>query len=103
MNTDVETNLLAELEYLLEKQIKLALKSDYKGVETLAEQAGGFLKKIIKMKPSDIPDFKKRRDNLLELYKKLELILATEKSIVKKQQQQANNVRKIISVYRNNL
>jgi len=103
MDTELEQHSLAELENLLENQIKMALKSDYKGVEASAEQAGNLLKEIIKMKPSKIPDFEKRRDHLLELYKRLELMLATEKKTVRTQQQKADNIRKIISVYHNNL
>lgn len=101
MSADEQKRLLDNLQSLLEKQIELARKSNFHGVEMLAEQAGTAIEKITKMEPSGQPDSENRREHLLKLYKKLELMLAAEKTSVKRQQNQVDNARKVLSAYCN--
>lgn len=101
MNTDEQNHLLDNLQSLLEKQIELARKGNYSRVELLSEQAGAAIEELAKIESPNNPDFENRRKNLLKLYEKLELILAAEQNSVKDQQKQVDNVRKILSAYRN--
>jgi ElaB/YqjD/DUF883 family membrane-anchored ribosome-binding protein len=102
MDPQENLNPLEQLESLLEKQIQLAIKNRYKDVESLTEKANLLLKQIADNKPTEIPNFKEKQNHILELYKKLELILKTEQKLIKDEQQQAGNVRKIINVYHAN-
>ncbi len=101
MNSVEQSRLLDNLESLLEKQIEMARKGNYSRVELLSEQAGSAIEELAKIEPPDSPDFEKRRKNLLKLYGKLELMLAAEQNSVKEHQKQVDNVRKILSAYRN--
>lgn len=101
MNTDKHKLLLDNLQSLLEKQIEMARKGNYSHIELLSEQAGSAIEELAKIDSSDSPDFENRRKHLLKLYEKLELMLAAEQNSVKDQQKQVDNVRKILSAYRN--
>ena len=101
MKTDEQKHLLDNLQSLLEKQIEMARKGNYHHVELLVEQAGSVVEKIAKIKSFGRPEFDDRRKHLLELYKKLELMLEAEKASVERQQKQVDNVRKILKAYRN--
>lgn len=100
MKTDEQTDTLDNLHQLLERQIKLALKGNYKAVEELALEADSEIKKGITIKKIT-RDAKSRYEQVLNLYKKLELMLNTEKDIVKNQQKAVDNVRKSLSAYNN--
>jgi hypothetical protein len=101
VKTEENKQLYDNLQSLLEKQIEMARKGDYRHVELLAEQATPAVEKIIKINSSDQPEFDDRRKHLIKLYQKLELMLKAEKSSVERQQKQADNVRKILKAYRN--
>jgi hypothetical protein len=101
VNTDKHKLLLDNLQSLLEKQIEMARKGNYSHIELLSEQAGSAIEELAKIDSSDSPDFENRRKHLLKLYEKLELMLAAEQNSVKDQQKQVDNVRKILSAYRN--
>ena len=102
MNADEQTHLLDNLQSLLEKQIEMARKGNFRRVEALAEQASSIVEKIVKIKPFGHPEFDGWRKHLLKLYKKLELTLAAGKDSVAKQLRQAGNTRKTLKAYRNN-
>ncbi len=102
MNIDEQANLLDNLLSVLEKQIKAARRSDFSLVEALAEQADSIVEKITKTKTLEQPQFNGRREQLIKIYKKLELILAAGKDSVGKQLRQIDNGRKILHVYRDN-
>jgi hypothetical protein len=101
VKTGEQKQLYDNLQSLLEKQIELARKGDYRHVEILAEQAAPAIEKIIKIKPSDQPGFDDRRKHLVKLYEKLELMLEVEKVSVAKQQKQIDNTQKVLKAYRN--
>jgi hypothetical protein len=101
VKTDEQKHLLDDLQSLLEKQIEMVRKGNYRHVEVLAEQASSVIEKIAKIKSFGRPEFDDRRKHLLELYKKLELMIEAEKASVERQQKQVDNVRKILKAYRN--
>ncbi len=102
MKADEKMRLLDNLQSLLEKQIEMARRSNFRRVETLAEQADSVVEKIVKTKVFEQPGLDGRRELLTKLYKKLQLILATGKDSVGRQLRQVGNVRKTLSAYRNN-
>jgi hypothetical protein len=101
VKTEQQKQLYDNLQSLLEKQIELARKGDYRHVELLAEQAAPAIEKIVKIKPSGQPEFDDRRRHLVKLYQKLELMLEAEKASVERQQGQVDNARRILTAYRN--
>jgi len=100
MDADEQKQLLDMLQNQLEKQIELARQGNYKQVELIAEENDDTLKRIVAQKTSTPEIFEKRRNHILTLYKKLEVMIAAEKSIVENQQHQADNVRKTLGIYR---
>jgi hypothetical protein len=99
MNITKQTDIMDNLEKVLQKQIELTLQGNFKAVEKLTEQAGCEIKKILSQKLTEIPDFENKRKNILKMYEKLNLMLSAEKEIVKGQQRMADNVRKTLSAY----
>ena len=81
---------------------RAAMKSDFKKVEKLTEQTEIKTQELLKSKLSQNPDFEKQHKYVLELYKKLELILAGEKANLLNQQKLTDNVRKTLSAYGKN-
>ena len=102
MNTDEQTLLLDNLQSLLEKQIEMARRSNFRQVEALAEQAGSVVEEIIKTKAFQQPQFNDQREQITKLYKKLELILAAGKDSVGGQLRQIGSGKKTLQAYRNN-
>jgi len=102
VNADEQIGLLDNLQSLLEKQIEMARRSNFRCVEALAEQADSVIEKIVKINPFDQPELDGQRKQLVKLYKKLELILAAGKDSVGRQLRQMGNVRKTFKAYRNN-
>jgi len=101
VKADKQMCLLDNLRNLLEKQIEMARKGNFRRVETLTEQADSIVEKIIKTKVFEHPEFECQRIHLLELYKKLGLMLAAGKASVQKQLRQVGNVKKTLKIYRN--
>ena len=101
MNADEPTSLLDELQSLLEEQIESARRSNLRRVEALAEQAESVIGKIGKTEMFEQPEFDGRREYLVNLYKKLELMLAAGKASVGRQLRQVGNVKKTLKIYRN--
>lgn len=101
MNTDEQTHLLDDLQCLLENQIEMARRGNFRRVEGLAEQADSIVEKIAGTKAFEQPEFDDHREHLTKLYKKLELILTAGKDSVAKQLRQVGCVRKTIEAYRN--
>jgi hypothetical protein len=101
VNTEEQTLLLDNLQSLLEKQIEMARRSDFRCVEMLAEQANCIVEEIAKAKCFEKPEFDGRREHLTKLYKKLELMLTCGKDSVGSQLRQVDNVRKTLDVYHN--
>ena len=94
-------NYLLDLQSLLEKQIEMARRGNFRRVEVLAEQADSIVEEIVKIKAFEQPEFDGRREHLTKLYKKLELMLAAGKDTVGRQLRQVGNVKKTLHAYRN--
>jgi len=102
VNTDEQMRLLDNLQSLLEKQIEMVRRSNFRSVEALAEQADSIVEEIVKTKAFEQPDFDSKREHLTKLYKKLELMLASGKDSVGRQLNQVSSVRKTIHAYGKN-
>lgn len=102
MNTDQQESLLDDLQGLLEEQMKMARKSDFRRVEQLTAQADRVVERIGKTKIFNQPEFNTQREHLTKLYKKLQLILTASKDSVAGQLKQVSNVRKTLRKYRDN-
>lgn len=102
MKADEQIGLLDNLQSLLEKQIEMARKGNFRCVEALAEQADSIVEKMGQTQAFEYPEFECQRVHLAELYKKLELILAAGKDSVGKELGQVGKVRKTLKAYRNN-
>jgi len=102
VNADEQMCLLDNLQSLLEEQIKTARKGNFRRVEALAEQADSVVEKIVKTKTVDQPEFDSRHKDMVNLYKKLELILTAGKDSIGSQLRQVGNVRKTLKAYRSN-
>jgi hypothetical protein len=100
--TTEQTNIMDNLEQVLQKQIEMTLKGNFKAVEKLTEDADREIKKILAKKTTEIPDFETKRQRILKMYEELDLMLSAEKEIVKGQQKMADNVRKTLSAYHSN-
>ena len=101
MKTDEQVLLLDNLQSLLENQIAMARRSNFRHVEALAERANAVVEKIVETKTFDHPEFDTQRKHIVKLYKKVQLILAAEKDSVGRQMKKVGNVRKTLRAYRN--
>lgn len=101
MRVDKQMHLLDNLQSLLEKQIEMARRGNFRRVEVLAEQASPIVEKIVKTKAFEQHEFDGPREYLAELYKKLELMLAAGKDSVGRQLRQVGSGRKTLQAYRN--
>lgn len=101
MSTDEKIRLLDNLQSLLEKQIEMVRRSNFRRVETLAEQADSVVEEIVKTKTFEQPEFNGSCERLTKLYRKLELILAVAKDSTGKQLWQIGSRKKTLQAYRN--
>ena len=100
MNKDEKTLLLLDnLQNLLENQIQMARKSNFRRVEELAMQADSIVARIIGTTTFERSEFDTVRNNISSLYKRLELILITGEDSVKKQLRQVSDGRKTLQAY----
>ena len=95
-----QAHLLDNLQNLLEKQIKMVRSNNLREVEALAEQAESVVEKITAAKTSAPDELNRRREHLIKLYKKLELMLAARKDCFRRQLQQIAEGRKTLKAYR---
>lgn len=102
MKTDKPISLLDQLQSLLEQQIELACKSDFRRVEALAEQTNSVIEQIATSKQHNMLEFSDQRKHIADLYKKLQLIFTAGKDTVSGQLKQISDVRKTLNAYRNN-
>jgi len=102
VNAEEYMRILDNLQSLLENQIEMARKGNFRRVEALAEQADPVVEKIIKIKEFENPEFNAQREHLIKLYKKLELMIAAGKDSISKQLKQVVGGKKILKVYYKN-
>jgi len=94
------SDLLRKLRDVLEKQKKRFLKSDFRGVEQLSQQAGEIIEEIKRRK--DLVDAEER-DEILGLYRWLILMASAHKEDVGEQMQQIGDGKKVLEVYGDNV
>ena len=102
ITSDKQIHLLDDLQSLLEKQIEMARKSNFRSVEVLAEQADSIVDEIVRTRAFKQAEFNNRRECLAKLYKGLELMLAAEKYHLDKQLQRISEGKKTLRAYRGN-
>jgi len=99
MNSNAQTTPLDTLQKLLERQIELAQKGNYTAVEKLVEQTNELIAAALNnINANTIA----KVIHISNLYKKLDLMLNAEKTLVKSQQKTVDNVRKTLSLYSSN-
>ena len=101
MKTDEPMFLLDDLQSLLEKQIELARKSNFRRVEALADRSNSVIEEIAVSKQYNTPQFSDQRKHIADLHKKFQLILTAGKDTLSGQLKQIGNVRKTLKAYRN--
>jgi len=92
---------LEDLQTLLENQIEMLRKSNFSAVEALAEKAELLVREIVKTKEFEQPKFAEKRNQVMKLYKTMELMAEAGKDSVAKQLKQVANGKKTLRKYRN--
>ena len=98
--SDEQTRLLDELQSLLEKQIEVIHKGDFRTSEALAEQSNSLVAELVRTKTFEKTEFDEHRECLAKLYRELILKAAVEKDRLGKQLQQISQGRKTLKAYR---
>ena len=105
-NTDTEEQVsrvsttLDDLEGLLEKQIEMVRRSDFRGVEELAERADSIMREITGTKVFERAEFSEQRERLTQLYRQLTLMVAAEEDQVGRQLRRVREGRRVLEAYR---
>ena len=99
------TNLIDELQDLLEQQIELAHKGDPGGkrFEELSLRTDFLVEKIARAGIPESEQFKDRREQIKKLYDSLYPTVATQKVATAKHLGRVQKGRKTIATYRNNI
>ncbi len=105
MSIDEQIHLLDDLQGLLEKQIELARQGNSAGrrIEVLSKQAGSLVEKIARTGILELTEFENRRERLRDLYRKLSIILMTERSKTGEQLSKTRKFKKMFAMYRNSV
>ena len=105
MSSDERIHLLDELQSLLERQIELARQGNPASgqIEVLSKQAGCLVEKIAQTGILELPGFENRRERLRDLYRKLSIILMTERSKTSEQLNKTHKFKKMFAMYRNSV
>jgi len=98
-NIDNQENLIDELHTLLEKQVQMLRNSKFLELEKLIEKTGAITTEIAQNPSLLTPELKDRSRQIHNLYKKLELMIATEKDAVDKQLQKVNCGKRTLRTY----
>ena len=101
MNANDQTRLLEELHRLLQDQLSMARKGNYRRLELLTQQATPVVEDLRKSEAFENPAFKSECEQINKLYKKLQLAIAGEKNSIETQQRQTTDSRKTLRVYLN--
>lgn len=98
--TEQPDALLDRLEAILDTQIEMARKSNFRETERLAEKTQVIITEIAESALSQQPYFKSRCSEIVDRYEKLRLILTTNKESVKKQLGKVGKGKKTMQAYR---
>jgi hypothetical protein len=103
MNSENETGLVGELEKLLGRQIELARRGSFSGMEQLAGKCEGLVARITAAGLLEKPEHKAEKERLEKLYRNLQLLLSTQKADVAGQLKSIDKGKRTLSVYRGNV
>ncbi len=103
MSTDKQTDLLDDLQSLLEKQMELARQGNIRGVVVLSKQANSLVRKIAQTRILELREFKNRREQLQKLYDSLLLAITAQSAEAAGELSRVRKGKKTIGVYRSNI
>jgi len=100
MNCENETGLVGELEKLLARQLELARRGSFAGLEPLAGKGEELAAKITAAGLLEKPENKAGKERLEKLYRDLQLLLSTQKADESERLKSIRNGKKTLAVYR---
>ena len=103
MNTNEQTQLLDDLQSLLERQIELAQQANIGDAELLSEQATCLVEKIQKSGFLESAEFENRRERLQKLYHKLNLVITARRDQTGETLSRVRRGKKTVETYGNNI
>lgn len=101
--TEDRERITEELEKLLKRQIELARRGSFAGLEQLAGKCEGLVAKITAGELLKKPEHKAEKERLVKLYRDLQLLLSTQKADVAGQLKSIDKGKRTLSVYRGNV
>ena len=101
MNADDQMRSLEDLKRLLQGQLSMARRGNYRHLEALTRQTAPIVENLRKSSAFENPAFKPQCQQINELYRKLQLAVAGEKNSIETQQRQTADSRKTLRVYIN--
>ena len=99
INTENQEDLLVQLQMLLEKQVETLKNNNFRSLETLVERADSIVAEITRAQLAQQPQLKGDFDYLMQLYKKLELMIEAETTSTKKQLRKVENGKMAVRAY----
>jgi len=104
MSTDERSNMLDELQNLLEMQLNLARQDNSAGeqMDVLGTRTEWLVEKITKAGILNRPEFKNQKEKLKELYEQLHLALSAQKAETAEKLSHLRRGKKIVDTYRGN-
>ena len=103
MNTNEQTQLLDDLQSLLERQVELAQQANIGDVELLSEQATCLVEKIAQTGVLESAEFENRRERLQKLYHKLNLVITARRDQTDETLSRVRRGKKTVEAYGNNI
>ena len=103
MNTNEQTQLLDDLQSLLERQIELAQQANISDIELLSEQATYLVEKIAQTGVLESAEFENRRERLQKLYHDLRLAITAQRDETDETLSRVRRGKKTVEAYGNNI
>jgi hypothetical protein len=100
MSLEDEIRLPGELAKLLKKQIELARRGSFAGLQELADECEQLVAKIRSSGLLERPEHRADRDLLAGLYQELQLLLSTQKDEAAEQLKSIRRAKRTLAVYR---
>lgn len=100
---DKSTQLLDELQDVLEKQIKLAQQGNLSEFEVLSGEADDLVGQIARSGILKRPEFEARHDTLEKLYRNLCLAVSSQKADTREKLGQVRKGKKTVKAYRSSI
>ena len=103
MSTNEQTQLLDDLQSLLERQIELAQQANIGDVELLSERTTYLVEKIAQTGILESAEFENRRERLQKLYHKLNLVITARRDQTDETLSRVRRGKKTVEAYGNNI